>query len=47
MIINPKNIKVIIETTAPELVGSANPLGILPYKSIAFNNFIKILINVD
>lgn len=40
-IINPKNMRVKMETTAPELVGSAKPLGTLPYKSIAFSNFIN------
>lgn len=40
-IINPKNTRVRIETTAPELVGSDKPLGTFPYKSIAFSNFIN------
>jgi len=38
---NASKSKVTMDTTAPEEVGSANPLGIFPYKSIALNSFIN------
>lgn len=43
MIMRPRKMSVITETIAPELVGSAKPLGTFPYKSIAFNSFINIM----
>lgn len=40
MIISVRKMRVSTETMAPELVGSARPLGTFPYKSMAFKSFI-------